>query len=64
MSTTDYSSVRVSGATSERIDDHKREGESKGDVIDRALDALEGDVVPRQDVAKAVEQLGGAVGDE
>jgi len=45
MNTTDYSSVRVSRATFERIDDHKREDESKGDVIDRALDALEGDVV-------------------
>lgn len=53
--------VAINGRIHDRLQEHKREGDSFADVIDRAVDALEDDVVPVQDIEGALEELGGAI---
>jgi predicted CopG family antitoxin len=53
--------VAINGAIHDRLQDHKRPDDSFADVIDRAIDALEGDTVPVADIEDALEQLGGVV---
>jgi len=53
--------TRISSETLQRIKQLKRDDESADDLIARALDSLDGDTVPRSDVERAIEQLGGAV---
>ncbi|AFH22503.1 hypothetical protein OSG_eHP28_00055 [environmental Halophage eHP-28] len=53
--------TRISSETLQRIKQLQRDDESADDLIRRALDSLDGDTVPRSDVERAIEQLGGAV---
>ena len=53
--------TRISSETLQRIKQLKRDDESADDLIARALDSLDGETVPRSDVERAIEQLGGAV---
>lgn len=53
--------TRISSETLQRIKQLQRDDESADDLICRALDSLDGDTVPRSDVERAIEQLGGAV---
>jgi len=53
--------TRISSDTLQRIKQLQRDDESADDLIARALDSLDGETVPRSDVERAIEQLGGAV---